>query len=144
MSLKFFVILNWGVGFSYFLKILSRYAENQAAKNRSRAHENTVSRSGRKSWSFTLNKDFWCPWRRERLSTPVFLPGEFHGLHSPWDHKKSDTTERLSPLVSELIITLQIVKHSWVTFFSLSYHQEDATLWKLPFFPLTTHCTSRN
>ena len=22
-------------------------------------------------------------WRRERLSTPVFWPGEFHGLHSP-------------------------------------------------------------
>ena len=25
------------------------------------------------------------PWRRERLSTPVFWPGEFHGLYSPWD-----------------------------------------------------------
>ena len=36
------------------------------------------------------------PWRRERLPTPVFWPGEFHGLHSPWGHKKSDTTERLS------------------------------------------------
>ena len=23
-------------------------------------------------------------WRRERLPTPVFWPGEFHGLHSPW------------------------------------------------------------
>ena len=23
-------------------------------------------------------------WRRERLSTPVFWPGEFHGLYSPW------------------------------------------------------------
>ena len=27
------------------------------------------------------------PWRRERLSTPVFWPGEFHGLYSPWGHK---------------------------------------------------------
>ena len=36
------------------------------------------------------------PWRRERLPTPVFWPGEFHGLYSPWDHKESDTTERLS------------------------------------------------
>ena len=33
------------------------------------------------------------PWRRERLPTPVFLPGEFHGLYSPWGHKESDTTE---------------------------------------------------
>ena len=22
------------------------------------------------------------PWKREQLPTPVFLPGEFHGLHS--------------------------------------------------------------
>ena len=24
------------------------------------------------------------PWRKERLPTPVFRPGEFHGLYSPW------------------------------------------------------------
>ena len=24
------------------------------------------------------------PWRRERLPTPVFWPGEFHGLYSSW------------------------------------------------------------
>ena len=24
------------------------------------------------------------PWRREWLPTPVFRPGEFHGLYSPW------------------------------------------------------------
>ena len=24
------------------------------------------------------------PWRRKRLPTPGFWPGEFHGLHSPW------------------------------------------------------------
>ena len=28
--------------------------------------------------------------------TPVFSPGEFHGLYNPWVHKKSDTTEQLS------------------------------------------------
>ena len=33
------------------------------------------------------------PWRRERLSTPVFWPGEFHELCSPWGRKESDTTE---------------------------------------------------
>ena len=36
------------------------------------------------------------PWRRERLPTPVFWPGEFHELYSPWGHKESDTTEQLS------------------------------------------------
>ena len=36
------------------------------------------------------------PWRRERLPTPVFWPGEFHGPYSPWDCKELDTTEQLS------------------------------------------------
>ena len=36
------------------------------------------------------------PLERERLSTPVFWPGELHGLYSPWGHKESDMTERLS------------------------------------------------
>ena len=35
-------------------------------------------------------------WRRERLPTPVFWPGEFHGLYSPWVCKELDTTEWLS------------------------------------------------
>ena len=34
------------------------------------------------------------PWRRERLPTPVFLPGEFHGQrgfadYSPWGCRES-------------------------------------------------------
>ena len=36
------------------------------------------------------------PWRRERLSTPVFWPGEFHWLYSPWGCKELDVTEQLS------------------------------------------------
>ena len=36
------------------------------------------------------------PLRREGLPTPVFWPGEFHGLYSPHDRKQLDTTERLS------------------------------------------------
>ena len=36
------------------------------------------------------------PWRRERLPTPVFWPGEFHALSSPWGLKESDTTDQLS------------------------------------------------
>ena len=33
------------------------------------------------------------PWRRERLPTPVFWPGEFHGLYSPRGHKEEDSTK---------------------------------------------------
>ena len=41
------------------------------------------------------------PWRRKWQSTPVFLPGEFHGQrslvgYSPRGRKESDTTERLT------------------------------------------------
>ena len=35
-------------------------------------------------------------WRRKWLPTPVFWPGGFHGLYSPWGRKESDMTERLS------------------------------------------------
>ena len=35
-------------------------------------------------------------WRREGVPTPVFWPGEFHGLYSPRGGKESDMTERLS------------------------------------------------
>ena len=41
------------------------------------------------------------PWRRKWQPTAVFLPGNSHGQRnltsfSPWGHKESDTTERLS------------------------------------------------
>ena len=52
--------------------------------------------------------DLWVrkiPWRRKWLHTPVFLPGESHGQrslvgYSPWDCKKLDTTEGLTPSFS--------------------------------------------
>jgi len=48
--------------------------------------------------------DLWVrkiPWRRKRQPTPVFLPGEFHGLrnlagYSPWSYKELDMTEQLA------------------------------------------------
>ena len=33
------------------------------------------------------------PWRKERLPTPVFWPGEFYGPYSSWVLKESDMTE---------------------------------------------------
>ena len=40
------------------------------------------------------------PWRKEWLTSPVFLPGESHGqkrlvCYNPWGHKKSNMTEQL-------------------------------------------------
>ena len=56
----------------------------QLVKNPSAIHLDSIPGSGR------------FPWRRERLPTPVFWPGEFHGLRSPWDCKELDTTEQPS------------------------------------------------
>ena len=51
--------------------------------------------------------DTWVPscvgkilWRRERLPTPLFWPGEFHGLYSPWGHKVMTEWFSLSFLLS--------------------------------------------
>ena len=41
------------------------------------------------------------PWRREKLRTPVFWPGEFHGLCSPWGHR---------------------IRHNWATFTFTYFH----------------------
>ena len=47
-------------------------------------------------------------------ATQVFLPGEFHGLFSPWGRKESDTTEQLS-LILDFILPLLIVKETSAT-----------------------------
>ena len=36
------------------------------------------------------------PLEKGKLPTPVFWPGEFYALYSPWGLKESDTTECLS------------------------------------------------
>ena len=50
------------------------------------------------------------PWRREWQSTPVFMPGEFHGHrslvgYSPWSCKKLDRAERLTLSLSGMACT---------------------------------------
>ena len=42
------------------------------------------------------------PWRRERLPTPVFWPGDFHGLYSPWGHKELDRLNNFHFLTARL------------------------------------------
>ena len=57
------------------------------------------------------------PWRREQLPTPVFWPGEFHELYSPWGHKESDTTEWLSlwpSLVAKMVKHPPVMQETWV------------------------------
>ena len=40
--------------------------------------------------------------RKERLPTPVFWPGEFHGLYSSWSCKELDMTEQLACLSDKI------------------------------------------
>ena len=56
----------------------------QLVKNLSAMQETWVRSLG---WGDPLEK---------RKATPVFCPGEFQGLYSPWGRKESDTSELLS------------------------------------------------
>ena len=52
----------------------------------------------RETWVQSLGQED--PLKKEMATTPVLLPGKFHGWrslvgYSPWGHKESDTTERL-------------------------------------------------
>ena len=64
----------------------------QLVKNTSTVQETWVRSLG---WEDALD--------REKLPTPVFWPGEFHGLYSPWGRKELDTTEQLSLSLSSFL-----------------------------------------
>ena len=48
----------------------------------------------------------------DRLPTPVFQPGEFHGLCSPWGSKESDMTEQLSLSINKLNNPQSLIKQT--------------------------------
>ena len=67
----------------------------------------------RETWVQSL--DWEDPLEKERLATPVFCPGEFHGLYSPWGHKESVTTRDFLFLSLGKIITFDITLKEVVT-----------------------------
>ena len=44
------------------------------------------------------------PLEKERLTTPIFLLGEFHRLYSTCGPKESDMTEQLSLMISQVTV----------------------------------------
>ena len=62
-------------------------------------------------------------WTRERLPTPVFWPGEFHGLCSPWGRKR--------------------VRHDWVTFSFTGYYGISSNKYYLYYFTYNVRAQSR-
>ena len=53
------------------------------------------------------------PGEGKRLPTPVFWPGEFHGLYSPRGCKEPDTTEQL---LLSLYLTKTDMKNDYLQF----------------------------
>ena len=52
------------------------------------------------------------PWRRKRLPTPVFWPGEFHGLYSSWGRKVLDMTERFHYIYKSFTDIIKCIRYS--------------------------------
>ena len=57
------------------------------------------------------------PWRKEKLPTLVFWPGEFHGLCSPWGRKELYKTEWLSLSLLFLCFLVLVVVIVFAFFF---------------------------
>ena len=69
------------------------------------------------------------PWRRERLPIPVFWPGEFHRLYSPWGHKELDMTDWLTLLFIEFTVSCvnTNLQHPWEHYL-VSKHESESRL----------------
>ena len=93
-SLKFFFCFSINFKLYLWASLLTQLVKNPPAMQ-----ETWVWSPALQVGSLPAEFDPWVrkiPWRREKLLTPVFCPGEFHGLYSPWGHKESDMTELLS------------------------------------------------
>ena len=95
--------------------------------------KNPLSQCGRDSFDPWVGR---IPWRRKWQPTPVVLPGKSHWQsslvgYSPWGHRESDTTERLSKLAghdSSSITDLSIPR--WQNFFfNPVYQEKHSTQW---------------
>ena len=84
-----------------YVEYLTQYLEHslvaQLVKNTPAMQETWV-------WSLGWEDTLEIPWRMEKLHTPVFWPGEFHGLYSSWGRKELDTIKWLS-------LSLSICEH---------------------------------
>ena len=81
---------------SSIVKVINIFEKRIYHKNLFCTHQKIMYLNLKQNSHFIQDEINYIPWRKERLPTPVFWPGEFHGLYSPWGHKESDTTEGLS------------------------------------------------
>ena len=62
----------------------------------------------RETWIWSLGWED--PLEKGKVPIPVFWPGEFHGLNSPWGRKESDMTEQLSLS----FFPVELIRSQWV------------------------------
>ena len=79
-----------------------------------------------KTWVQSLDGDD--PLEKEMTTHSSTLPGEFHEQgslvgYTPWSHKESDTTERLSlsPSLSSLVYAMEIIRAAVIYFCLIDY-----------------------
>ena len=75
--------ISWSPFYIYIMDFPGGSGDKESARNR-------------ENWVWSLDQEIL--WKRERLPTPVFLPGEFRGQknlsgHSPWGRNESDMIE---------------------------------------------------
>ena len=88
-------IVYWPLHINGALIIICRIIHGYASKRASLVAQ--LVKNPPAMWETWVQSLGWeDPLRREKLPTPVFCPGEFHGLYSPWGHKETDMTEQLS------------------------------------------------
>ena len=74
------------------------------------------------------------PWRREQQPTPIFWPGEFHGLYNPWGCKELDMTEQLSLSgVMQFLVSVDKIVFAFMEVSDLTYVIHLMTVRMLPF-----------
>ena len=83
------------------------------------------------------------PWRKDRLPTPVFLPGEFHEQrslagYSPWGRKDLDLTEWLSTAQHSIQVQSKNVSVSFSMWISI---HSSAVCWINLSFSVELLCT---
>ena len=67
------------------------------------------------------------PWKSEWQPIPVFWPGEFHGLYSPWGRKVSDMTWATSTLTFRRTLCLT----AWIPW-KLAWAHSTGRFWCFP------------
>ena len=69
------------------------------------------------------------PWRRERLPIPLFWPGEFYELYSPWGRKESNNWATFTLYLRDILMCLDVKLIQYESYYSV-------------FYPLTLCCVS--